>query len=90
MFDLFQAVDEQAFSTTYAELCKVLSKMSVKVHEKDETRFRNLIINKCQTEFEKDNSKDLNRETREKHIEAENDVSRCTLEKFFFLALPWS
>merc|ERR1711874_550077 len=51
-----KAVDEQSFSSTYAQMCQVLSLMSVKAGENDtnksEVKFRNLIINKCQKEFE--------------------------------------
>ncbi|KAB7504986.1 Eukaryotic translation initiation factor 4 gamma 3 [Armadillidium nasatum] len=73
-----KAVDEQAFSKTYADLCKVLSQLSIKVKtekekEGGEARFRNLLINKCQQEFEKDNSKDLQKEERLKKIAESND-----------------
>ncbi|KAK7084911.1 Eukaryotic translation initiation factor 4 gamma [Halocaridina rubra] len=57
-----KAVDEQGFSSTYASLCQVLSKMSVRGEGdegKAEVKFRNLIINKCQKEYEKDNLEEI-------------------------------
>lgn len=77
-----QAVDEQSFSSTYAKMCQVLSLMSVKGNGnessnsgKSEVKFRNLIINKCQKEFEKDNNDDYSRTENMKEIEACADVS---------------
>lgn len=67
-----KAVDEQGFSSTYASLCQVLSKMSVRGEgsddSKSEVKFRNLIINKCQKEFEKDNMEEI-KPVRMKEIE---------------------
>ncbi|RXG53767.1 Eukaryotic translation initiation factor 4 gamma 3, partial [Armadillidium vulgare] len=73
-----KAIGEQLFSKTYADLCKVLSQLSIKVKtekekEGGEARFRNLLINKCQQEFEKDNSKDLYKEERLKKIAEATD-----------------
>ncbi|XP_042241638.1 eukaryotic translation initiation factor 4 gamma 1-like isoform X3 [Homarus americanus] len=66
-----KAVDEQGFSSTYAEMCQVLSLMSVRGNGmetgnpgKSEVKFRNLIINKCQKEFEKDNTDEFKAEKR--------------------------
>lgn len=74
-----KAVDEQGFSSTYAQMCQVLSLMSVRGSGNDtgnsgksEVKFRNLIINKCQKEFEKDNTDEL-RIQRYKEIDACND-----------------
>ncbi|XP_037786202.1 eukaryotic translation initiation factor 4 gamma 1-like isoform X24 [Penaeus monodon] len=70
-----KAVDEQGFSSTYAQMCQVLSKMSVRGEGSDssnsgksEVKFRNLIINKCQKEFEKDNMEEF-KATRRKEID---------------------
>lgn len=77
-FIFLQAVDEQSFSSTYAQMCQVLSLMSVKGNGADsgksEVKFRNLIINKCQKEFEKDNCEEFKIE-RTKEIQACSDVS---------------
>lgn len=80
-------MDEQSFSSTYAQMCHVLSLMSVRGNgnesnsgKQQEVKFRNLIINKCQKEFEKDNTEDF-REERLKEIDACPDVStipHCT------------
>ena len=73
-------MDEQSFSSTYAQMCQVLSLMSVRGNGnesnagKQEVKFRNLIINKCQKEFEKDNTDDFRTE-RSKEIDACTDVS---------------
>lgn len=82
---VFQAVDEQSFSSTYAQMCQVLSLMSVRGNgneansgKQQEVKFRNLIINKCQKEFEKDNT-DAFRAERSKEIEACTDVSSILL-----------
>ncbi|XP_068244689.1 eukaryotic translation initiation factor 4 gamma 1-like isoform X2 [Palaemon carinicauda] len=72
-----KAVDEQGFSSTYANLCQVLSKMSVRGEGNDDgksdVKFRNLIINKCQKEFEKDNM-ELIKKQRMKEIDATVDL----------------
>lgn len=76
-----KAVDEQSFSSTYAQMCQVLSLMSVRGNGsesnsgKQEVKFRNLIINKCQKEFEKDNTDDFRTE-RLKEIEACTDPEK--------------
>ncbi|XP_066968480.1 eukaryotic translation initiation factor 4 gamma 1-like isoform X4 [Macrobrachium rosenbergii] len=74
-----KAVDEQGFSSTYANLCQVLSKMSVRGEGTDDgksdVKFRNLIINKCQKEFEKDNM-ELIKKQRMKEIEANSDTEK--------------
>ncbi|KAG0719879.1 Eukaryotic translation initiation factor 4 gamma 3 [Chionoecetes opilio] len=74
-----KAVDEQGFSSTYAQMCQVLSLMSVKgsgseanTSKQSEVKFRNLIINKCQKEFEKDNTEDFRAE-KTKEIDACSD-----------------
>ncbi|KAB7501697.1 Eukaryotic translation initiation factor 4 gamma 3, partial [Armadillidium nasatum] len=64
-----KAIGEQVFSKTYADLCKGLSHFSFKVktekeEEGGELRFKNILINKCKEEFEKDNSEDLQKEER--------------------------
>jgi len=83
-----KAVDEQSFSTTYAQMCQVLSLMSVKAGENDtnksEVKFRNLIINKCQKEFEKDNFDENEKTTRLKEIEAETDSDKKMVLKAKF------
>lgn len=74
-------MDEQGFSSTYAQMCQVLSKMSVRGEGSDssnsgksEVKFRNLIINKCQKEFEKDNMEEF-KATRRKEIDECSEVS---------------
>merc|ERR1712142_1391861 len=75
-----KAVDEQSFSTTYAQMCQVLSLMSVKSGEDDtnksEVKFRNLIINKCQKEFENDNFQENEKVNRLKEIETCTDAEK--------------
>lgn len=77
-----KAVDEQSFSSTYAQLCQVLSLMSVRGNgneansgKQQEVKFRNLIINKCQKEFEKDNT-DAFRAEKSKEIDACSDPDK--------------
>lgn len=74
-------MDEQGFSSTYAQMCQVLSLMSVRGSGADsgnsgksEVKFRNLIINKCQKEFEKDNIDELKCK-KQKEIDACSEVS---------------
>lgn len=82
-------MDEQGFSSTYAQMCQVLSKMSVRGEGSDssnsgksEVKFRNLIINKCQKEFEKDNMEEF-KATRRKEIDECSDVSEVCFCIFF-------
>eukprot|EP00123_Amoebidium_parasiticum_P015127 comp22798_c0_seq2/m.35745 comp22798_c0_seq2/g.35745 ORF comp22798_c0_seq2/g.35745 comp22798_c0_seq2/m.35745 type:complete len:1210 (-) comp22798_c0_seq2:692-4321(-) len=59
-----KALDEPGFASMYADLCKRLSTLEVKVPEtpgqsdaekkKKEYNFRRLLLNKCQVEFEKE------------------------------------
>ncbi|UYV71075.1 EIF4G3 [Cordylochernes scorpioides] len=50
-----KAVDEPKFAVPYANLCKHLAKIKVKVDDSDNTvNFRKLLLTKCQKEFEKD------------------------------------
>ncbi|KAK3869310.1 hypothetical protein Pcinc_025358 [Petrolisthes cinctipes] len=77
-----KAVEEQSFSSKYAKMCQVLSLMSVRGNEnessnsgKSEVKFRNLIINKCQKEFEKDNTEDFRTESM-KEVEACKDPQK--------------
>ncbi|KAK3893614.1 hypothetical protein Pcinc_002575 [Petrolisthes cinctipes] len=77
-----KAVEEQSFSSTYAKMCQVLSLMSVQGNGnessnsgKSEVKFRNLIINKCQKEFEKDNTEDFRTEGM-KEVEACKDPQK--------------
>lgn len=77
MFFFLQAVDEPGFSVTYADLCHELSKFSVA-----DCNFRNLLVNRCQLEFEKNPDLELNRNERMKEIEAETDpVSLPTIKQ---------
>ena len=68
-----KAVDEQAFSTTYAKLCEELSHV-VKSESKNndakaEKNFRFLIISRCQKEFEKDTMEEI-KEKWQKNLDA--------------------
>ena len=68
-----QAVDEQSFSTTYAQLCKQLSN-TIKANLEAEKNFRFLIISRCQKEFEQDEMEELKAKW-SKEIDECNDVS---------------
>lgn len=63
-----KAVNEQCFSSTYARMCQVLSKMSVRG---DASQFSNLIVEKCLKEFHKDDLCEF-------LARMERDLSKCT------------
>ena len=58
---LTQALEEPNFSVAYAQLCRVLSKVTVEVGAGPDVKkktFRSLLLTKCQQEFEKDKESD--------------------------------
>lgn len=66
-----KAVDEPAFCEQYAMLCKIMSSISVKVSEDNKEKiikFNTLLLERCQTCFEKDKYQDLNLDERLKKI----------------------
>ena len=52
----FKSIDEQVFSQTYANLCKVLSQIKVNsnVDPSKNVNFRTMLLTKCQKEFDTD------------------------------------
>lgn len=70
-----KANDEQAFSTTYARLCQVLSKMSVQGDDSNgnslDVVFNELMVDKCREEFQKN---DLGKFL----VKMVSDLSKCT------------
>ena len=76
---MFQAVDEPSFSVAYAQMCKVLGTMQVPADRKNKdeqpeyVNFRKLLVNRCQSEFEKSTEVPFNREARLKEIEETTD-----------------
>ncbi|ROT79508.1 eukaryotic translation initiation factor 4 gamma [Penaeus vannamei] len=69
-----KAIDEQSFSSTYAQLCQVLSQMSVQGASNggsSEVKFFNLIIKKCRMEFQKNDMGEF-------LVKMESDLSKCT------------
>ncbi|KAJ9596732.1 hypothetical protein L9F63_012238 [Diploptera punctata] len=73
-----KAVDEPSFSVAYAQMCKVLQSMQVPKEDQGESmNFRKLLVNRCQSEFEKNPSEgSFNREARLKEIEETADPEK--------------
>ncbi|XP_033642512.1 eukaryotic translation initiation factor 4 gamma 3-like [Asterias rubens] len=66
-----KAISEQAFSRTYAQLCRDLSQLRVPTTSgQGVVQFRTLLINRCQKEFEK-----------EKNDEKEEQIAREAIAK---------
>ncbi|XP_053200932.1 eukaryotic translation initiation factor 4 gamma 3-like isoform X2 [Panonychus citri] len=89
-----KAVDEPAFCTDYAKLCKHISlaekakksnddkdKSSEKDDKTKEKQFRGLLLTKCQNEFESDIYKDVNIEERLQEIETISDPEKKKIAK---------
>lgn len=71
-------MDEPGFSVAYALMCKVLSDMKVPAERKtpedpEFVNFRKLIVNRCQTEFEKNTEAELNKDAKFKEINLQTD-----------------
>ncbi|XP_037797648.1 eukaryotic translation initiation factor 4 gamma 3-like [Penaeus monodon] len=70
-----KAIDEQTYSSTYAQLCSVLSQMSVQGDasngEDSEVVFSKLLVKKCRTEFQKNNLEEF-------LAKKESELSECT------------
>ena len=56
-----KALDEPVFSVAYAKMCKALSMKKIADEDGKEVVFRNLLITRCQMEFQKDYMADLDR-----------------------------
>ena len=80
--DLFvlQAIDEPSFSVAYANMCKCMTKLEVPAEGKpnETVIFRKILLLRCQSEFEKDRSDEIDSNRRAKEIE--------DLQKVWFLS----
>lgn len=73
---MLQAVDEPSFSTSYANMCKLCTRLEVTkiVNDVEEkVNFRKLIITRCQMEFEKNKEAELDAEKWQEDINATTD-----------------
>lgn len=67
-----KSIDEQVFSQTYAQLCKVLSQIKVPSSQ-DPTKnvsFRTMLLSKCQKEFDTDFYQEINYEKLIQEVES--------------------
>ncbi|XP_013777285.1 eukaryotic translation initiation factor 4 gamma 3-like [Limulus polyphemus] len=64
-----KAIQEPAFSVTYANLCKTLAVCHVTSSDGQQVKFKKLLLVKCQQEFEKDIDADINKSEYLKKIE---------------------
>jgi translation initiation factor 4G len=72
-----KSIDEQVFSQTYAQLCKVLSKIKVPTTDQSKTvNFRTMLLTKCQKEFNTDYIKDINYDQMIADAEAETNEAK--------------
>lgn len=62
-----KAVDEPNFSKAYANMCKILQMLEVQ-HNKETVKFRNLLITRCQHEFEGNKLPEIDAEKRSEGI----------------------
>jgi translation initiation factor 4G len=72
-----KALDEPSFSVAYANLCKALSQLKVPRKDNPEqfTLFRNILLNRCQKEFEKDKTNEVDKTRMQEEVDA------CTTEE---------
>lgn len=79
-----KAIDEPTFSIAYGTMAKYMTAIKVpsSKNPNEEVLFRNLLLNRCQREFEKDKSNDEDMERRKKEIESapEEDKKRLIAE----------
>ncbi|XP_047501452.1 eukaryotic translation initiation factor 4 gamma 3-like [Penaeus chinensis] len=70
-----KAIDEQTYAATYAQLCDVLSRMSIQGDasngDASKVDFKRLMVRKCQTEFQNNNIEEF-------QAKKESELSECT------------
>ncbi|XP_076365221.1 eukaryotic translation initiation factor 4 gamma 3-like isoform X2 [Tachypleus tridentatus] len=77
-----KAIQEPAFSVTYANLCKTLVLFQVTSPDGQQVKFKKLLLVKCQHEFEKDIDADINKAEYLKKIEeAETEEKKKQLRE---------
>lgn len=79
-----QAIDEPGFAKAYANMCKLVANMEVKLDDKTSDKkgnsvvFRKLLLTRCQNEFESNKAAELDSEKRLQEIkECTDPVSIC-------------
>ncbi|KAF0304810.1 Eukaryotic translation initiation factor 4 gamma 3 [Amphibalanus amphitrite] len=73
---LDKAVDEPTYADQYASICVAMSRTEVTGADGNVVVFRKLLLTQCQREFEKDKTSELNRDERQKEIDAEQDKEK--------------
>ncbi|XP_053290777.1 eukaryotic translation initiation factor 4 gamma 3 [Pleuronectes platessa] len=72
-----KAIDEPSFSVTYGNMCSCLAELTVPTtgHPNNTVNFRELLLSRCQREFEKNKVDDVAFETKLKELDSAASVS---------------
>lgn len=75
-------MDEPNFSKAYANMCKILQMTEVQ-HNKETIKFRNLLITRCQHEFEGNKAPEIDTDKRIDEIKNSTDPVSLILIQLF-------
>lgn len=75
-------MDEPNFSKAYANMCKILQMTEVQ-HNKETIKFRNLLITRCQHEFEGSKAPEIDTDKRSEEIRTCADPVSLILIQLF-------
>nr|XP_061793761.1 eukaryotic translation initiation factor 4 gamma 3-like isoform X2 [Nerophis lumbriciformis] len=79
-----KAIDEPSFSVAYGQMCRCLAELRVQIADKpnNTVNFRNLLLHRCQKEFEKDKVDDVVFEKKQKELDsADSSTERERLQE---------